>query len=418
MKKNLQLRALSHGLFWAMPKAKAEFMIMQLGLVDGSAHDAEYQAAVAARGMADSAEQKPYDMYGSTAIITMTGVMTRAGSSFGDGSTVEMRRQIRKAIADADVRTILLSWDSPGGSVDGLEELADDIAMARTKKPVYSFFTECCSAAMWCAVQADAVYCTRTAYGGSLGVFSYAVDMSRYAESEGIKVTLYTTGKHKGVGVPGVPITDEQHAENQRVVDIYGQHFREAVSRGRDMSMDDVEEIFDGRCWVGQELVSVGLVDSITSLDDLLLSLNAAKAKGSVKRAASAEAVHPDNDLASDESPAPIAGTLKAALDLALTAGVEASEAATVAMTRAKDVASIRKGQSRSFSAERLAQLRDLAEVTHTLNAHVAGLLQECEALGHDTPVAETAPDEPSAPDPAFEALRVASVRSRELLGA
>jgi signal peptide peptidase SppA len=412
MKNTLPIRALSHDLFWAMPKANAEYLLWQLGLTDAPRHDAEYAAAIEARsGMDEGSESKPYQMFGSVALIKMDGAMTRAGSSFGDGSTVEMRRLIRRAVADSDVKNIVLLWNSPGGSVDGTEELADDIAAAARKKPVCSYMTTCCSAALWCAVQAGATYCNRSAYVGSIGVFSYAVDMSQYAENEGIKVTLYSTGKYKGSGVPGVPISDEQHAENQRIVDVYGEQFRTAVSQGRDMSMSAVEDIADGRCWIGEEAVKVGLVDKVISLDDLLSSLN-----GSSKtRGARAE---DDQTISASDAPLLTGVTLKAALDTALTAGVGASEAIAVAMTRAAEIKDRRKDQARSFSPERLAQVRELAEVTDVINAKVQGLLKECEALGHDAAVAEEALAEPQPqePNPRLEALRAASTRAAALL--
>jgi signal peptide peptidase SppA len=405
--KNLTPAVLNHDVYWAIEPRAAESLLAQIGAVDAETHRAQFQADREARiaQLGEARENKPYQMYGSTAIIDYSGPMTKKGSSFGGGGTTEMRSMIRKAANDADVRSILLIWDSPGGSVSGTDDLAADIEAASRKKQVVSYIEDqCCSAALWCAVQASAVYAnSETACIGSIGVFSYAVDMSQYAEDMGIKVHLLTTGKFKGAGaVDGVPITEEQLAEMQSAVDKLGDSFIGAVSRGRDMSRADVEDLADGRVWWGSEAVKVGLIDAVMPMDDVLLSLNPA-AKG---RGARAEA---DTTIsASADSPAPTAGTqLRTDLKTALTAGVEAVAAMHLATTRAGAIKGIREKQGRAYSPQTLEMVRELSSLAIEVSAQATALLTECEALGHDTPVA----DAPAVPDPA-EAEAIAALKA------
>src|SRR5690606_31819803 len=129
------------------------------------------------------------------------GAMTKQGSSFGGASTVRTRRAIRSAAADKSVSAIMLLIDSPGGSVSGTSDLADDVANAKKKKPVYAYIEDtCCSAAYWVASQCSAIYANPTAIVGSIGTYMVVADYSRMAENAGVKVHCISTGKYKGAG--------------------------------------------------------------------------------------------------------------------------------------------------------------------------------------------------------------------------
>lgn len=372
MKDNLQSEVLSHAKYWAIEPGAAEMLVAQLGLVNPAVHRENYEAIKASGGQAedvqasrivgDYRESKPYKMYGSTAIISVSGPMTKKGSSFGTGGTIDTRDLVRKATSDGDVKSILMIWDSPGGSVSGTELLANDIAMASKKKEVISFIDDmCCSAALWCAVQANSVYANATAMIGSIGVFSYAIDMSKYAENLGIKVHLLSTGKYKGAGaIDGVPIDEDQLAEMQQTVDVYGDHFISALATGRNMTRAAAEELADGRTWIGKAAQSIGLIDGISTIDDILVSLQQAKGKS---KAVAAEG---QNDFVSEQSP--LAGeTLEQTLDSVL-AAVERGN------TRANSVRNMRAKEGRLLGADRVRQLR-------TAHAELGDLIELCNGL-------------------------------------
>jgi signal peptide peptidase SppA len=217
----------------------------------------------------------PDVMYSRTpegvALFEFTGAMQKGRSKFGGVATVDQRKYLRAAVADPEVGAILLVIDSPGGTVSGTQSLADDIRAADARKPVLTHFEDLgASAAYWTGSQARRVSANRSAMIGSLGTFGVIEDSSGKAEAEGVKVHVLSTGPHKGAFVDGAPVTNEQLAEYQRIIDQLNAQFMLAVQGGRRMSEEQVSALFDGRVHLAADAKSLGLIDAIESLDGAL----------------------------------------------------------------------------------------------------------------------------------------------------
>ncbi|QDU82671.1 Putative signal peptide peptidase SppA [Polystyrenella longa] len=225
---------------------------------------------------------------GGIAQVTISGTMMKFSSSMSSStSTVRARRQIRAAANDEEVQAILLSIDSPGGTVSGTKDLADDIAAAAKRKPVYAFIEDLgASAAYWVASQATKVYSNETALVGSIGVFSTIYDYSKQAEELGIKVHVVRAGQHKGAGVPGTEVTEEQLAEWQSIVDTYYDHFVNAVATGRAMNASQARQLADGRVHIGKAAHDLGLTDGVRTYDEVLAEM---RSGGGSRRAQAAD---------------------------------------------------------------------------------------------------------------------------------
>jgi signal peptide peptidase SppA len=169
------------------------------------------------------------------------------------------------AAGNADVKEICYVVDSPGGQVAGVHEAGEAIHAARGsgKQITAEVGDLCASAAYWLAAQAQRITAGPNAQIGSIGVYSVYVDSSKAAADEGFKVHVISSGPHKGAGVPGAPITDEQLAGFQKVIDGMAANFKEAVSRGRGKGADKVGEWATGQVWLAREAVSMGLIDSL-----------------------------------------------------------------------------------------------------------------------------------------------------------
>lgn len=213
------------------------------------------------------AGEKPYDMRDGIACFDLTGPMTKNGSSWGGGgSTAQLRRLIEVAANDAEVKGALIRVDSPGGSVAGTDDLARAVSAFARKKPIYAYIEDLgASAAAWVSFQATKVFANPTALVGSLGTYSVVYDMSRRAENDGIKVSVLSTGKYKGAGTPGAPVTDEQIANFQQTVDDLNEHFISAVSRGRNMPKGRTRELFTGEIHGATKALELGLIDGVSS---------------------------------------------------------------------------------------------------------------------------------------------------------
>lgn len=230
---------------------------------------------------ATAAEQRRFLSNDGVAVIEIEGRMMKHVSSLGDGtSTVLARRAIRSAAADPDVAAILLRIDSPGGTVAGTQDLADEVAAAAKKKPTQAFIEDACaSAAYWIASQTDKIWANPTALIGSIGTYGVVQDLSQMAENEGVKVHVVRAGDFKGMGAPGTAVTSEQLAEFQRIVTEVNDHFLRGVAQGRKMEPSAVRAIADGRVHLAKPAVGMGLIDGVKSLDEVLSGLSRKKGK-------------------------------------------------------------------------------------------------------------------------------------------
>ena len=150
---------------------------------------------------------------------------------------------VNEAAQREDVEAVMLDIDSPGGTVNGTPELAQAVADASQQKYVYAFSGgQMCSAAYWIASQCDAIYASPSARIGSIGVILPYVDDTEALKSEGLKVEVFAAGKFKSMGMPGVPLTDEQRTLLQTDVEEIAKDFRSAVlARGRNIPDDAME---------------------------------------------------------------------------------------------------------------------------------------------------------------------------------
>lgn len=222
---------------------------------------------------------EPTDSGKSVARVLVRGTMMKGQSSFGGASTVQLRRDIRAAAADPNVSAILLDIDSPGGTVAGTADLAAEVRAARRRKPVWAHIDDMgASAAYWVAASADQIFANdRTALVGSIGTVMTVYDQSAAAEARGVKPLVFATGPLKGAGAPGSPVTEEQRAYFQSIVDDSQQSFDAAVKSGRRFSADQLASVKTGGVFPAAKALDLGLIDDIRSLDRTLEALASAK---------------------------------------------------------------------------------------------------------------------------------------------
>lgn len=190
-------------------------------------------------------------------------------SKFAGTDTLALRQKIRMAANNPRVNAIMLVVDSPGGTVAGTDELAEDVRAASQVKQVHAHIDDLgASAAFWVASQATRITAGRTSQVGSIGTMAIVADSSEAAKMEGIKIHVISTGAFKGAGVPGTVVTKEHLAELQQRVDDINEHFLAAVEAGRGMTRKEVTVVADGRVFVAQKAKEVKLIDEVMSLDE------------------------------------------------------------------------------------------------------------------------------------------------------
>lgn len=231
---------------------------------------------------------------GAIAVIPVYGTIVQRASQLGmcEGgtSTQQISQALQSALADETVSSILLDIDSPGGSVFGVSELADEIIAARKKKPVCAIANSmAASAAYWIGCSASEFYMTPGGQVGSIGVWTAHEDWSKALEQEGVKVTLISAGKYKVEGHPYGPIDAEALAFQQAGVNDYYGAFTKAVSRGRDVPIDSVRNgMGQGRVLGADAAIAEKMVDGAMTFDQVVKHLSTS-AKPSRSARASAQ---------------------------------------------------------------------------------------------------------------------------------
>ncbi|NDD52887.1 hypothetical protein EBZ39_03235 [bacterium] len=218
-------------------------------------------------------------------IVAIEGTMMRrpdplAQWLFGATDTEEIAAAVSEAAERDDVRSILLDIDSPGGTVNGVPELADAVREASGQKFVHAWTAgRMASAAYWVASQADAIYAAPSAKVGSIGVIVPFLDRSGEMAKKGLKMEVFASGKFKGVGMPGTSLTDEQRELIQGEVQELFEDFRAAVlSRGRNIPVEAMEgQTFSAR--TAQKYGLAGIAKDRKSLMRRIGSLNSTGAK-------------------------------------------------------------------------------------------------------------------------------------------
>lgn len=225
----------------------------------------------------------------NVAVIKVEGTLMKQQSSMEAGtSTVRLRRDIQLAVRDSEIGAILLAVDSPGGTVAGTEALARDVANAAKQKPVWAQVDDmAASAAYWIASQATAIYAGQnTDLIGSIGTILSVVDTSKMAEANGLQVRVFSTGALKGAGMDGMPITEEQAAYFQGLVDSAQVQFDAWVKKGRGLSQKSLDAVKTGEVFSASDALSKKLIDGIQPMEKTIADLGQS-AKKSIKRAAS-----------------------------------------------------------------------------------------------------------------------------------
>ncbi len=223
------------------------------------------------------------DKKGAVAVLPVFGIINQRVadmdvSSGGMFSIDKFTKTFRNAVADPNIKAIVLNIDSPGGGVFGVMELAEEIYKARSQTHIVAVANSlAASAAYWIASAADEVVVTPGGMVGSIGVYMMHDDLSAAYEAAGIKTTIIQAGKYKTEGNSLQPLTDEARAALQADVDAYYDMFIDSVAKGRGIASKTVREGYgQGRVLNAKDAKAEGMVDRIDTLDGVLARLGAA----------------------------------------------------------------------------------------------------------------------------------------------
>lgn len=180
--------------------------------------------------------------------------------------------KIDELMADPDNRGLIVFIDSPGGGVYESDELYLKLKDYKevTERPIYAVMgSMAASGGYYIATAADRIAANRNTWTGSIGVtIGTLYDISSLLENYGVKTVTITAGANKAMGSSVEPLTAEQQAIFQSLVDDAYEQFTGIVSEERKIDLQEVKQLADGRIYTAKQAYELGLVDTISTFDE------------------------------------------------------------------------------------------------------------------------------------------------------
>ncbi len=257
------------------------------GLVDGNLHFDEYEDLLREKVYIGHEEDLSYIAFEDYALTANrkrihTGadkiaVIYAQGEIFygeggkdyiGQGLIVDA---LRKAKDNESVKAIVFRVDSPGGSALVSDIIWREMKLVKEEKPVVvSFGNVAASGGYYIGVGGDKIFAEPTTITGSIGVFGTIPNVNELAGNIGINAEQVGTNKNSVDYSLFEPMSNSFRSTMEEGIEDTYQTFLERVAAGRNMSVDQVDALAQGRVWSGVDAQANGLVDELGSLDDAI----------------------------------------------------------------------------------------------------------------------------------------------------
>ncbi|MGN6215297.1 signal peptide peptidase SppA [Parafilimonas sp.] len=258
---------------------------LKYNLVDGLKYDDELKAELSKRlkkDVDDDINFIPFGKYAKAVNFTKNGSGGKINIIYAQGDIVDGKgdkdqigsddfvKLIRKARLDDDVKAIVFRVNSPGGSAMASEAIWREIILAKKAKPVVvSMGDYAASGGYYISCAADSVFANETTITGSIGVFSVLANMKDFFNNKlGITFDGVKTATYADLGSISRPLTDPEKHFMQASIDTIYSTFKTRVADGRKKDTAYVDSIAQGRVWIGNRAIGIGLVDRTGTLQD------------------------------------------------------------------------------------------------------------------------------------------------------
>ena len=189
------------------------------------------------------------------------------GNDYADIASGRFVAEIDRIRKDKTIKSVVLRVNSPGGSVIASEKIRTALKLLMAEKPVVaSYGNYAASGGYWISAGVNKIYSDATCLTGSIGVFSMIPEFSKTAGKLGVNMVTVGSNKHSDMYSLMRPFDAEETASMQAYVDdVYGR-FVGLVAEGRSLETQAVDDMAQGRVWVGTDAIGLGLVDEIGGL--------------------------------------------------------------------------------------------------------------------------------------------------------
>ena len=190
-----------------------------------------------------------------------------------NGDTRKLFLKAAKQVEEREFPALLLRIDSPGGTVGDSQEIHAALIRLREKgcHVVASFGNISASGGVYVGVAAEKIVANPGTITGSIGVILRGNNLSKLLEKIGIKFETVKSGLYKDILTPDRPLTQEERALLQSLIDSSYQQFVSAVACGRGLSEEKVRSFADGRVFTGIQAKELGLIDEVGDENDARL---------------------------------------------------------------------------------------------------------------------------------------------------
>jgi protease-4 len=221
-------------------------------------------------------------------LLLVTTAMKRAGLSDlivepGDGKVgvVEIRgviteskdilNLIKRFRENDDIKSIVIRIDSPGGVIGPSQEIYREIRKTTPeKKIIASMGSIAASGGYYIAAATNGIVANPGTITGSIGVIMAYTNFRAVLDKIGMVPVVIKSGAFKDMGSPTKEMSPEEKEVLQAFVDQAHEQFVSAIAEGRNMDIDHVKSLADGRIYTGEEAVKQGLVDRLGNFEDAI----------------------------------------------------------------------------------------------------------------------------------------------------
>jgi signal peptide peptidase SppA len=272
---------------WVLEKSTLKIVDeILMARFSGQERDLAAIEASLGRPLVNERSDKPYEVVDGVAVISMIGLMGKRMNMMsrmsGGVSTELMQEAVEDALTDPRVIAVVVKADTPGGSVDGVFELADWQLENRGIKPVLTYVDGMLASGgyLYGAVT-DQIWAFRTAQVGSVSVVRCHYDRSGADEKAGVKRTFITSGEYKRLASDAAPLDKKGKDYLQDSVDRYHAMFIEMAAVGRGITPELAQEKFgDGKVHLAAQALEIGMIDHIGTLAETIDAARAAALEG------------------------------------------------------------------------------------------------------------------------------------------
>lgn len=174
--------------------------------------------------------------------------------------------ELTKYADDSSIKAIILHVDSPGGGAAASEEIYREVLRIRDQKKkriVADIGTVGASGAYYVSSATNKIFADNASIVGSIGVIAEWYNYGELLKWAKLQAITIKAGEFKDTGSPTRPMTPEERAYMQGLIDNMHTQFIHSVAVGRKLSDADVRTLANGKVWTGQEAVPLKLVDQI-----------------------------------------------------------------------------------------------------------------------------------------------------------